>query len=54
MTTCLTLADIAMGNSAYRWYNFSITRPDYPGLKAWYDIVSQRPGFREHIAKPMV
>jgi glutathione S-transferase len=50
----VTLADIAIGNSAYRWYNFSITRPDFPGLKAWYDIVSQRPGFQEHIAKPMV
>ncbi|MFO1108065.1 MAG: glutathione S-transferase family protein [Bradyrhizobium sp.] len=50
----LTLADIAMGNSAYRWYNFAMTRPEFPGLKAWYEIISQRFGFREHIARPMV
>lgn len=50
----LTLADIAMGNSAYRWFAFSMTRPEFPHLRAWYDRISQRPGFREHIAKPLV
>ncbi len=50
----LTLADIAMGNSAYRWFSFEITRPEFRGLKAWYDVISKRPGFLEYIAKPMV
>jgi glutathione S-transferase len=49
----LTLADIAMGNSAYRWYNFKIERPEFAGLKRWYDVISQRPAFREFIVKPL-
>jgi len=49
----LTLADIAMGNSAYRWYNFAIERPEFWGLKKWYDVISERPGFREFIIKPL-
>jgi glutathione S-transferase len=51
---CLTLADIAMGNSAYRWFAFPITRPDLPALRAWYDRIAERPGFQTHIAKPLV
>jgi glutathione S-transferase len=51
---CLTLADIAMGNSVYRWFAFSITRPDLPALRAWYDRIAGHPGFRMHIAKPLV
>jgi glutathione S-transferase len=50
----LTLADIAMGNSAYRWFAFPITRPNLPALRAWYDRIAERPGFRMHIAKPLV
>jgi len=50
----LTLADIAMGNSIHRWYAFPIERPDLAHLKAWHERISQRPGFREHIAKPVV
>ena len=50
----LTLADIAMGNSAYRWFSFSMTRPEFGNLKAWYARIAERPGFREHMVKPLV
>lgn len=50
----LTLSDIALGNSIYRWFAFPIERPDMPGLRDWYDRISQRPGFVTHIAKPLV
>ena len=50
----LTLADIAMGNSAYRWFSFPITRPEFSNLEGWYNRISERPGFREHIVKPLV
>jgi glutathione S-transferase len=50
----LTLADIAMGNSVYRWFAFPIERPKLPMLRAWYDRIAGQPGFKEHIAKPLV
>jgi glutathione S-transferase len=50
----LTLADISMGNSIHRWKAFPIQRPDLPHLDAWHERIAQRPGFREHIAKPVV
>ena len=50
----LTLADCAMGNSAYRWFSFAMERPEFTNLKAWYARISDRPGFRDHIVKPLV
>lgn len=50
----LTLADIAMGNSIYRWFSFPIDRAPLASLKAWHDRIAARPGFREHVAKPLV
>jgi glutathione S-transferase len=49
----LTLADIALGNSIYRWFNFPIERPELSALRAWYDRLSARPAFQEHLAKPL-
>lgn len=50
----LSLADIAMGNSIHRWLNFPIERAPLASLNAWHDRIAARPGFREHIAKPLV
>ena len=45
-----TLADIACGIFAgYRWFNFPIERPDFPNAKAWYERLTQRPAFKEHV-----
>jgi len=50
----LTLADIALGSSIHRWFALPIERPNLTPLKAWHDRIAVRPGFREHIAKPLV
>lgn len=50
----LTLADIAFGSSIHRWFALPIERPNLVHLKAWHDLIAMRPGFREHIAKPLV
>jgi glutathione S-transferase len=50
----LTLADIAFGSSIHRWFALPIERPNFVHLKAWHDRIAVRPGFREHIAKPLV
>lgn len=46
----LTLADIAIGPHAHRWFNFELERPDHPHLRAWYDRLLARPAYRDHVA----
>jgi glutathione S-transferase len=43
-----TLADIVLGLSTNRWLSTPIERPDCPAIRAWYDGMAGRPGFREH------
>jgi glutathione S-transferase len=48
----LSLADIAIGTSLYRYFELSIKRPTLPHVVAWYERLQQRPGFREHVMLP--
>jgi glutathione S-transferase len=50
----LSIADLAMGNSARRWYAFDLERPDLPHLAAWFGRLGERPGFRTHVMTPVV
>lgn len=45
----LTMGDIPAGVLVYRWFNMDIERIDLPNLRAWYDRLTERPGYREHI-----
>jgi len=45
----LSLAEIVMGTHIYRWFNYAIERPHLNHLQAWYDRISERPGFKNHI-----
>lgn len=48
-----TIADIAFGNSIWRWFAFPIDRPPTPNLEAWQKRVSDRAGHKAHIAQPV-
>lgn len=43
-----TLADIVLGLSVNRWFMTPMPRPAYPSVTAYYDRLSERPGFQEH------
>lgn len=47
-----TLADIQFGHVLYRYFELPITRPAQPALRAYYDRLSERPAYREHVAVP--
>jgi len=51
--SAFTMGDIPMGVSLHRWFLLPIERPDYPKLKAYYDRLSERPGFKQHCAAPL-
>ena len=48
-----TMGDIPVGIMVYRWFAMPVEREDYPNLKRWYDALTERPGYREHIMKPL-
>jgi glutathione S-transferase len=45
----LSLAEIVLGTQIYRWFAFPIERPQLDNLRAWYDRLHVRPGFKTHI-----
>ena len=49
----LTVADIPLGCVAYRWYALPIERPELPNLRAWYQRLTARPAFAQHVMLPL-
>jgi glutathione S-transferase len=43
-----TLADIVIGLSANRWFMTPMQRPKLPAVEAYYERLSERPGYRMH------
>ena len=43
-----TLADIVLGLSTHRWFASPIDRPSLPAVLAYYERLTERPGFRLH------
>lgn len=48
-----TIGDIPLGIAAFRWFNMDMNREDYPHLKTWYERLTQRPAYQEHVMNPM-
>ena len=44
-----TLADIQLGHILFRYYDINIERSDMPALAAYYDSLTRRPAYREHV-----
>jgi glutathione S-transferase len=48
----LTVGDVALGSTIYRWLTLEIDRPPLPNLQAWHDRLQERPAYREHVMVP--
>lgn len=48
----LTLADIQFGHVLYRYFDIALERPHHPALRRYYDRLSTRAAFREHVMVP--
>jgi glutathione S-transferase len=44
-----TLADIQFGHLLYRYFDIPIERHEHPALRRYYDTLTERPAFREHV-----
>jgi len=49
----MTLADIALGIYAHRWFALPIARAEMPRLAAWYAALCARPSFAAHAIAPL-
>jgi glutathione S-transferase len=47
-----TIGDIPTGAAVYRWLVFDLEQPDMPNIVAWQNRLSERKGFRAHVASP--
>jgi glutathione S-transferase len=48
-----TMGDIPIGIAVYRWYALDIERAERPNVRAWYDRLTERPGYQEHVMIPL-
>jgi glutathione S-transferase len=48
----LSLADVPVGALMYRYANLGVTRGLPPNVSAWYQRLTERPGFREAVMLP--
>jgi glutathione S-transferase len=48
----LTVGDVALGPTIYRWLNMEIERPEMPNLEAWHDRLSARPAYQKNVMVP--
>ena len=48
----LTMADIAVGTSLYRYFEIEVERPPLPHVEAWYRRLAERPAYRAHVMRP--
>ncbi|MDX5630078.1 MULTISPECIES: glutathione S-transferase family protein [unclassified Brenneria] len=44
-----TLADIQFGHVLYRYYDIAIQRRALPAVRSYYERLTQRPAFKEHV-----
>jgi len=44
-----SMGDIPLGVMAYRWFNLEIERQEFPHLARWYQSLTERSGFAEHV-----
>lgn len=47
------MGDIPLGCFAYGWFEMPIERPKLPNLEAWYQRLTQRSAYREHVMIPL-
>jgi glutathione S-transferase len=48
----LSLGDIPLGASLYRYFSLDIERPALPSIEGWYERLASRPAYQEHVMVP--
>jgi glutathione S-transferase len=43
-----TIGDIPVGLVVNRWFSIDFRKPEFKAIPAYYDLLAQRPPYREH------
>lgn len=46
-----TMGDIPIGCVVYRYFNVEVERPVLPHVEAWYDRLTTRPAYQDHVMR---
>ncbi len=49
----LTIGDIPLGCSVWRWMGLPFERPELANVQRWFDNLSQRPGYKKVVMLPL-
>jgi len=49
----LTMGDIPLGATSWRWFGLPIERPSLPNLEAWFKRLGERPAYKNHVMLPL-
>jgi glutathione S-transferase len=49
----LTIGDIPLGCSIWRWMALPIERPSLPNVERWFDALAQRPAYKKIVMLPL-
>lgn len=49
----ISMADIPLACAAYRWHSMDFERPNLPALRAWWNVISERPAYQNHVMLPL-
>lgn len=44
-----TVGDIPVGLVVNRWFHLNFERPEYPSVKRYYELLTERAGYRAHV-----
>lgn len=47
-----TMGDIPAGTALYRWYGMGLSVPKLPAVREWYERLTRRSAYREHVMVP--
>jgi glutathione S-transferase len=49
----LTIGDVPIGALTHRWYALDVDHGSHPRLRRWYERLSERPAYRQHVMLPL-
>ena len=49
----LSMGDIVVGVTVYRWYGLDVNRPRLANIEAYHARLQQRPAFKKHVMLPL-
>lgn len=49
----LSMADIPVGSSAYRWHCMDFERPEFPNVQRWWDGLVARDTYKQNVMVPL-